>query len=50
MFSFAKTSGSSEATFGAQEKGAKLSTTVTRVDTKARFDIPKKDNKEGRGL
>ena len=49
-FSFAKTSGSGEAMLGAQEKRAELSTTVTCVDTKACFDLPKMDDQEGRDL
>jgi hypothetical protein len=49
-FSFPKTSSTGQATLSTEEKGVEFSTTVTRVNIKASFDISKMEDKEGRDL
>jgi hypothetical protein len=49
-FSFPKTSSTGQPALGPDEKGAEFSTTVTRVNIKASFDISKMVDKDGRDL
>ena len=49
-FRFPKTSSTGQTILGADEKGVEFSTTVTRVNIKASFDLAKMEDKDGRDL